>query len=116
MLDSPTEVILTEVLEHNTLKEAKALLKEVLSHFCVKRVLITVPWMPFNQYYLLDTEFRRDDHKWEGNGFTLHKLLLDTPPAQLVNIGDQIESIYFKGSSEGKTLDSPTVGIIIEKI
>lgn len=116
LLDSPTEVILTEVLEHNTLKEAKALLKEVLSHFCVKRVLITVPWMPFNQYYLLDTEFRRDDHKWEGNGFTLHKLLLDTPPAQLVNIGDQIESIYFKGSSEGKTLDSPTVGIIIEKV
>jgi hypothetical protein len=116
LLDSPTEVILTEVLEHNTLKEAKVLLKDVLNHPYVKRILITVPWMPFNQYYLLDTEFRHDDHKWEGNGFTLHTLLEGLPHAQLENIGDQIESIYFTGSPEGKTLDSPTVGIIIKKV
>ena len=116
MLDSPTEVILTEVLEHNSLKEAKALLKEVLSHFCVKRVLITVPWMPFNQYYLLDTEFKHDDHKWEADGTTLFNLLKGIPHGQWELIGDKVNRTYFHVLDYKQTLDSPIVGIIIEKV
>lgn len=117
LLDSPTEVILTEVLEHNTLKEAKALLKEVLSHPCVKKVLITIPWMPFNQYYLLDTEFRHDDHKWEADSGVLidRYKLLDVYHCnkdfnvQFADIGDLI-------IDANQLQHSPTIGIIIEKV
>lgn len=66
LLDRNTEVILSEVLEHNELQEAIELLDEVLDNPYVKRVLITLPLKEFNKYYLIsDDEFRHDDHKWE---------------------------------------------------
>lgn len=108
LLDSDTEVILTEVLEHNSLNEARALLTEVLSHPWVKRVIITIPNKDFNQYYLLDTEFRHDDHKWEPTWVQASTLVAKTSE-QLVNwsqvsIGDSVKEV------------SSTIGIIIEKV
>jgi hypothetical protein len=108
LLDSDTEVILTEVLEHNSLKEAKDLLTDVLSHPWVKRVLVTIPNKDFNQYYLLDTEFRHDDHKWEPTWIQASTLVVKTSE-QLINwsqvtIGDLVKEV------------SPTIGLIIEKV
>lgn len=116
LLDSDTEVILTEVLEHNSLKEAKALLADVLENPFVKRIICSVPWKPFNKYYLLDTEFRYNDHKWEGDGSTLFKLLKGISHGQWELIGDKINSTSFPVLDYKQTLDSPTVGIIIEKV
>lgn len=109
LLDSDTEVILTEVLEHNSLKEARALLADVLSHPYVKRVLVTIPNKNFNRYYLLDTEFRHDDHKWEADNEVLTKLyhIVRSESKYKVtqqDIGDLI------------LVNSPTLGIIIEKV
>lgn len=65
-LDSVTEVLITEVLEHNTLEEAKELLLNVINHEHVKNVLVTLPLLSFNQYYLIeDGTFRHEDHQWE---------------------------------------------------
>jgi small RNA 2'-O-methyltransferase len=110
LLDSDTEVILTEVLEHNTLKEAKALLVDVLHFSQVKRVICTVPNKDFNQYYLLNTEFRHEDHKWEPTDVEVTRLLTEVCSKagclvsyRQMNIGDRIKEI------------SPTIGFIIEK-
>lgn len=66
ILDGDTEVLLTEVLEHNTLSDAKELLQSVIEHPYVKRILITLPVLEFNQYYLIEEgNYRHDDHKWE---------------------------------------------------
>jgi len=109
LLDSDTEVILTEILEHNSLKEARALLTEVLSHPQVKRLLITLPWMPFNKYYLLDTEFRHDDHKWEADNEVLTKLYYVVRSEKKYKVAEAFIGDLIYGIS-------PTVGIIIEKV
>lgn len=115
LLDSDTEVILTEVLEHNTLKETKALLANVLSHSFVKRVLVTIPNKDFNQYYLLDTEFRHNDHKWEPTNVEVTRLATEVCSKAgclvrytQVDIGDKVKLEFKKVS--------PTIGLIIEKV
>lgn len=66
LLEGNTEVLLTEILEHNTLEEAKELLLSVINHEHVKNVLVTLPLLSFNQYYLIeDGTFRHEDHQWE---------------------------------------------------
>lgn len=65
LLFSGADVLITEVLEHITLKDAGALVKSVLKTD-FRRLVITVPNRDFNVNYLLgEDEFRHDDHKWE---------------------------------------------------
>lgn len=66
LLEGNTEVLLTEVLEHNTIKEAKELLLSVINHEHVRSLLVTLPLLNFNQYYLIeDGALRHEDHQWE---------------------------------------------------
>lgn len=58
------DVLCTEVLEHNQIDEAKAVIKKVLTKFNINKFLITVPNSEFNKHYS-DNLFRHDDHKWE---------------------------------------------------
>lgn len=117
LLESPTEVILSEVLEHNTLKEAKNLLKEVLLHPQVKKVLVTMPYKMFNKHYLIsDNEFRHDDHKWELDiqiQLELEELFSKCGIERWgwTHIGDIIDE------SHGISLvtNSPTIGVVLEK-
>jgi hypothetical protein len=69
-VDSDTQVdiqvLLIEMLEHNPIKESKAILKGVLNNEYVKRVVISIPNKDFNKYYLIkDEDSRHDDHDWE---------------------------------------------------
>jgi len=58
------DILCTEVLEHNSLTEAKALVIKALQKFNVNKFFITVPNVDFNIHYEHEG-FRHDDHKWE---------------------------------------------------
>lgn len=65
LLFSGADVLITEVLEHIPVKDAKRLLNSVLNTD-FNKLIVTVPNKSFNVNYLMDeTEFRHDDHKWE---------------------------------------------------
>lgn len=58
------DVILTEVIEHMSQEEAKAMIRQICSQVDYERLIITTPNADFNHYYELDG-FRHEDHKWE---------------------------------------------------
>ncbi|MBW7452578.1 class I SAM-dependent methyltransferase [Paenibacillus sepulcri] len=58
------DVILTEVIEHMSLEEAEALIRQICAQVNFERLIITTPNADFNHYYELDG-FRHEDHKWE---------------------------------------------------
>ncbi len=57
-------IILTEVIEHNTIDNAKLLIREALK-FNMNQLIITTPNVEFNKYYGEDVESRHDDHDFE---------------------------------------------------
>jgi hypothetical protein len=67
LLFSGADVLITEVLEHIPLKDAKQLVDAVLKTD-FNKLVITVPNKAFNVNYLMtEDQFRHDDHKWEMN-------------------------------------------------
>jgi small RNA 2'-O-methyltransferase len=64
LLFEGADVLITEVLEHIPLEDAKKLVIAVLNTG-YNKIVITVPNKDFNIHYKLDGEFRHDDHKWE---------------------------------------------------
>ncbi|MVP01038.1 class I SAM-dependent methyltransferase [Paenibacillus lutrae] len=58
------DVLLTEVIEHMSLEEARELIKQVCTKVDFHTFVITTPNADFNGYYELEG-FRHDDHKWE---------------------------------------------------
>lgn len=62
--DLTVDVLLTEVVEHMSLKDATKLVKKVLTKISFDTFILTTPNADFNHYYQLDG-FRHDDHKWE---------------------------------------------------
>lgn len=129
ILDGDTEVLLTEVLEHNTLNGAKELLQSVIEHPYVIRILITLPVMEFNQYYLIEEgKFRHDDHKWELTPEIQSKLeeFLNsfTDLLRWKDIGNgieelvKVEKLSYVWSDIGDVVDkrlSPSKGLLIIK-
>ncbi|MEK8130347.1 class I SAM-dependent methyltransferase [Paenibacillus filicis] len=62
------DVILTEVIEHMSLEEARELIRQICTQVHFEHFIITTPNADFNRYYELEG-FRHDDHKWElGEG------------------------------------------------
>jgi len=58
-------VLLIEVIEHNTVDDAKALIRKALS-YNFNKLFITTPNIDFNQYYHnMETAFRHEDHIFE---------------------------------------------------
>lgn len=64
----PTTILVTEVIEHNTYKEAIHLLVYLSSIKEINQIIITVPNREFNKYFdMAEGDFRHYDHKWEPN-------------------------------------------------
>jgi 2-polyprenyl-3-methyl-5-hydroxy-6-metoxy-1,4-benzoquinol methylase len=57
-------ILLTEVIEHNPLADAKALIKSILS-YNFNKLIITTPNIEFNQFYSMETALRHEDHCFE---------------------------------------------------
>lgn len=106
--------LLTEVLEHMSLEEAKQMLASIFTKGNCERVIITVPNYEFNTFYAGEgtdkPNFRHEDHQWEATPILIQDLLSFTELAKhcLVSLGDEIQT------SDGKSYQ-PTYGLIIEK-
>ncbi len=57
-------VLLTEVVEHNTVDDAKALIRQALG-LHVNKMIITTPNVEFNRFYNMENPLRHDDHVFE---------------------------------------------------
>lgn len=100
-------ILLTEVIEHNPIEEAKELIKKALSHN-FNKLIITTPNVEFNQFYTMDTEMRHDDHHFEPTRQEFKELISECIENNDVNIeffqlGDSLNGIQ------------PTQGCIITK-
>ena len=57
-------VLLTEVIEHNTVEEAKALIRKSLE-YNINKMIITTPNVEFNCFYNMENLLRQSDHIFE---------------------------------------------------
>lgn len=57
-------IIITEVIEHNTIENARDLVKKALK-YNFNKIIITTPNVSFNKFYAEDLESRHDDHHFE---------------------------------------------------
>lgn len=62
--DEKVNILLTEVIEHNSMQDAVDLIKTALA-FNFKKIIITTPNMEFNCFYTMDEQFRHNDHCFE---------------------------------------------------
>jgi hypothetical protein len=62
--DTLLNILLIEVIEHNSLDEARELIVKALS-YNFHRMIITTPNVEFNTFYSMDDGFRHADHRFE---------------------------------------------------
>lgn len=103
--DFEGQVILSEVIEHNSLEEAKSLLIWIRDHIKFTRLFVTTPDKDFNVNYELTEEFRHDDHDFELSNAEFVNLIDEIFPNQksFYGVGDCVKGIY------------PTSAVIIQK-
>ena len=98
------QIILTEVIEHNTLEEAKELLIFIRDKFAFTKLFITTPNRDFNVNYVMDEDMRHDDHKFELNKEEFMELVIDVfGNATYSGLGDCVNGIY------------PTSAVVVDK-
>lgn len=88
------DIILTEVIEHMSQDEARALILQLCRQVDFDRFIITTPNADFNPYYEL-TGFRHDDHRWEMGQAAfqawMHEIVQEADvQAEFVAIGDRV--------------------------
>ncbi|MDQ8737594.1 methyltransferase domain-containing protein [Paenibacillus sp. LHD-38] len=91
------DVVLTEVIEHMSLDEAGALIRQICEQVDFDHFVLTTPNAEFNAYYEL-SDFRHDDHKWELGRTAFQEWLLEEVKAQnvecaFVAIGDGVNDV-----------------------
>ena len=58
-------VLLTEVIEHNSVDEAKALIRQALT-YNINKMIVTTPNVEFNRFFNMESPLRHDDHIFEA--------------------------------------------------
>lgn len=105
------DVLLTEVIEHLELDDAKKLLNELLNLKNINRLVVTTPNSDFNKYYKFDDDniMRHDDHKFELTSKEFKDMISEIIDSvnfeynvKYFNIGDVVDGV------------TPTQGIIFE--
>jgi SAM-dependent methyltransferase len=91
------DVVLTEVIEHMSLEEAKELIQYICGQVEFDHFVITTPNADFNPFYEL-SGFRHNDHKWEMEhaqftDWLLHVIRDIHVDCQFVAIGDGVNGI-----------------------
>lgn len=91
------DVILTEVVEHMSLDEAAALIRQIIGSVDFGQLIVTTPNADFNRYYELDG-FRHEDHKWEMGIDAFREWFTDTIQGLAVEaeygmVGDRVDEI-----------------------
>lgn len=75
--DEKVNVILSEVIEHNTIEEAKNVIKNLMK-LNYHQIIITTPNSEFNQHYQLEDEMRHDDHEFEFDANEFKNFIIET--------------------------------------
>jgi trans-aconitate methyltransferase len=93
------EIIMSEVFEHNTLKEDTKILTKFMKSNCSK-IIITTPNKSFNKYYSLSNDqLRHNDHKFEMTKEECHEYFDDLCKKFqnysyiMTDIGDKVDGI-----------------------
>ena len=91
------DIILTEVIEHMPLEQAKRLIKKLLKHVNFEMLVITTPNADFNSFYEL-SGFRHEDHDWEMGKLDFEvwvKEIFEPYPCTYIfaSIGDRVNGI-----------------------
>lgn len=105
--DEQVNILLTEVIEHNPIEDAKELIRKALS-YNFNKLLITTPNVEFNQFYNMDSEMRHDDHHFEPTREEFESLIGECLSDNKLNVtffqlGDSLNGIQ------------PTQGCIINR-
>lgn len=90
------QVILSEVIEHNSINQAIELMTWIRDHIHYTRLIITTPDKRFNIHYELDEEFRHDDHDFElskDEFVALIESIFTTGKKTYHGIGDTVDGI-----------------------
>ncbi len=91
-------IILSEVIEHNSKEEAKSLINKLLK-FEFNQLIITTPNCDFNKYYDEDMERRHDDHDFEMGSDEFQSFIQDIFKNEnsynyvFSGIGDKVDGI-----------------------
>jgi len=90
-------VLLTEVIEHNNVDEAKALIKKALV-YPVNKLIITTPNVEFNQFFNMESPLRHDDHIFEANTAEFRAMIEECTEGkaccvEYFHLGDSINGI-----------------------
>lgn len=90
------QVILSEVIEHNTLEEATELLYWIKANINFTKLFITTPNSEFNVNYEMTEEFRHDDHDFELTKQEFMDLIASIFPNEMEyhGIGDCVNGVY----------------------
>jgi hypothetical protein len=100
-------ILLTEVIEHNPLDEAKALIAKALS-YNFNKLIITTPNVEFNPFYSMEEEFRHKDHRFELTRGAFRQLITSC----MKESNATVDYFYLGDSLNGI---QPTQGCIIKK-
>ncbi|HEU4495499.1 MAG TPA: hypothetical protein VFR70_00450 [Flavobacterium sp.] len=103
--DFEGQIILSEVIEHNSLEEAKSLLSWIRDNTKFTQLFVTTPDKDFNINYELTEEFRHDDHDFELSNSEFMNLIDEIFPnaKSFYGIGDCVKNVH------------PTSAAIIQK-
>lgn len=103
--DFEGQIILSEVIEHNSFEEAKSLLIWIRDNTKFTRLFVTTPNKDFNVNYEMTDEFRHDDHDFELSSVEFVTLIdeIFTNPKSFHGVGDCVKGVY------------PTSAVIIKK-
>jgi len=90
-------VLLTEVIEHNSMDDAKKLIVQALA-YPVNKLIITTPNVEFNQFFNMESPLRHDDHIFEANSADFRAMIEEctagkTCHVEYFHLGDCINGI-----------------------
>ncbi|MDR1370208.1 MAG: hypothetical protein LBJ72_08825 [Dysgonamonadaceae bacterium] len=100
-------ILLTEVIEHNSLDEARELIIKALA-YNFNRLIITTPNVEFNPFYSMENKFRHEDHCFELTRGEFRTFITDCIKDSNVTV-----EYFFLGDSLNDI--QPTQGCIIKK-
>ncbi len=91
------DVVMTEVIEHMSQEEAKALIVRICRYVAFEQFIITTPNADFNRFYEIDG-YRHEDHKWEMGSEAFRTWMTDVIDeanvyGQFVEMGDGVDNI-----------------------
>ena len=103
--DFQGQIILSEVIEHNSFEEAKKILIWIRDNTKFTKLFVTTPDKDFNVNYELTEEFRHDDHDFELSNSEFVTLINEIfpNPKSFYGVGDCVKGVY------------PTSAVIIQK-